>query len=63
MLTIQAVLLMELVNSIIERTIDYIKPDINKQAKVIKDVSAATVLLSAIVAVIIGLIVFLPKLM
>lgn len=62
MLTIHFVILMELINSIIERLIDYIKPDIHPTAKKIKDISAAIVLIAAMMSVIIGLFIFLPKL-
>lgn len=60
-LTIHLVLLMELINSVIERIIDYIKPDIHPMAKKIKDIGAATVLFAAIMSIIIGTIIFLPK--
>lgn len=62
LLAIQLVFVTELINSVIERIIDYIKPEIHPMAKVIKDMAAGTVLVSACFAVIIGLIVFLPKL-
>ncbi len=62
LLAIQLVFVTELINSVIERIIDYIKPEIHPMAKVIKDMAAGAVLVSACFAVIIGLIVFLPKL-
>lgn len=60
-LVIGLVLTTEIINSSIERIIDYIKPDIHPAAKVIKDMGASAVLISAMISVIIGLIVFLPK--
>lgn len=60
-LTIFIVLLMELINSVIERLIDYLKPEIHTTAKVIKDMSAAIVLLAAFMSVIIGIIIFTNK--
>lgn len=56
------VLVSEILNSVLELTIDYIKPDIHPTAKKIKDMSAGAVLLAALFAVIIGIIIFLPKL-
>lgn len=62
-LTIGLVLIAELINSAIEQIIDYIKPDRHPTAKLIKDIGAGAVLVAAIIAVIVGLIVFMPKLM
>ena len=61
LIMIQTVLIAELVNSLLERIIDYIKPEYHIQAKIIKDVAAAVVLIAAIFSVIVGLIVFIPK--
>lgn len=61
-IAIQMVLISELVNSLMERIIDYLKPDYHIQAKIIKDIAAAVVLISAITSVIIGVIIFVPKL-
>ena len=57
------VLSLELVNTSIEYAIDMAMPEIHPLAKVAKDVSAGAVLVSAITSVIIGLIIFLPKLL
>lgn len=62
LLAIQTVLITELINSIAERIIDHIRPEIHPNAKIIKDISAAVVLIAAIFSVIIGIIIFLPKL-
>lgn len=61
LLVIGLVLVMEIMNSTIERIIDYVKPEIHPKAKVIKDMSAASVLISALIAIMIGLIIFIPK--
>lgn len=58
---IASVIVTELINSIIERLIDYLKPEINLQAKEIKDMSAGIVLFTCFISVIIGLVIFLPK--
>ena len=57
---IMMVLIMELINTIFERVVDILKPRIHPYAKLIKDLMAATVLITAIVSVIIGVIIFYP---
>jgi len=59
-LIISLVILMEILNSAVERVADVLKPRINTYVKEIKDIMAAAVMLASICAVIIGLIVFLP---
>ena len=51
----------ELMNTAIEVTVDLAMPDINEKAKLAKDIAAGAVLVSSIVAVLIGLAIFLPK--
>ena len=60
-MSITFVIITELINSIIERLIDYIKPEENINAKEIKDMSAGFVLIAALFAIIMGSIIFLPK--
>jgi len=55
-----AVLVMEMLNTIVERIIDILKPGIHPYARLIKDLMAASVLLISILALIIGLIIFIP---
>ena len=59
-LVIGLVVLMEIANSAVERIADVLKPRINTYVKEIKDITAAAVLLSSIIAVIVGLIIFWP---
>ena len=59
-LVIMEVLIMELVNTVVERVVDILKPRVHPYARLIKDLMASTVLISAILAVIIGWIIFLP---
>lgn len=61
LMMIHIVLIAELVNSLMERMIDYMKPEYHPQAKIIKDISAAVVLIAAITSIIIGTIIFFPK--
>lgn len=56
------VISLELVNTAIEITVDICSPNINNKAKKAKDTSAGAVLVSAIMSSIIGLIIFIPKL-
>ncbi|WP_121615059.1 diacylglycerol kinase [Virgibacillus halodenitrificans] len=55
------VLVTEITNSAIEKMIDYLNPAIHPSAKIIKDMAAGAVLIAAIIAALIGLIIFLPK--
>jgi diacylglycerol kinase len=48
-------------NTALEKLTDLVTPDYHELAKVSKDSAAAGVLVSSIIAVLIGLIVFLPK--
>lgn len=61
-LAISLVILMEIINSAIERVTDVLKPRINSYVKEIKDIMAAAVMLSSITSAIIGLIIFGPRL-
>ncbi|WP_010650922.1 diacylglycerol kinase family protein [Oceanobacillus massiliensis] len=60
-LTIGLVLTAEVTNSAIEKTIDYLRPEIHPSAKVIKDVAAGAVLVAAVISVVIGVLIFWPK--
>lgn len=53
----------ELFNTAIETVVDMVMPHKNEKAKLAKDVSAAAVLVLAIGALIIGLMIFIPKLL
>jgi len=62
-LTILVVLVSEMFNTAIEFTVDLFSTEYSKQAKRAKDVSAAGVLITAFFAIVIGVIIFLPKLL
>ena len=62
-LTIGLVLLAESINSAIEIDINLISPEYHPYARDTKDVAAGAVLLSVIVALLVGLIIFLPKIL
>ena len=54
------VLVLECVNTIIELMVDMLKPRTHRYAQIIKDIMAASVLISSIAAVIIGILLFYP---
>ncbi len=54
------VLVLELINSAIERVVDLFKPAIDHSAKFIKNIMAGAVFLAAIFSLIIGIIIFSP---
>lgn len=61
LLTISAVIVSELFNTAVECVVDLASPHENDLARKAKDISASAVLASAACSVIIGLIIFLPK--
>jgi len=53
----------EILNSSIENIADFISPEKHEAIKKVKDLAAAGVLISAITALIVGMIIFLPKIL
>ncbi len=51
----------ELFNTALEECVNLASPNINEKAKLAKDISAGAVLVTAIFSFLIGLIIFLPK--
>ncbi len=62
-LTIFLVVILELINTVFEALVDLVSPEVAPQARVAKDVSAAAVLAAALFAIIVGLALFLPKIL
>ena len=56
------VIISELFNTALETLVDMVSPEYNKKAGIVKDLSAGAVLLSAFFAVIVALLIFVPKL-
>ena len=54
---------MEIMNTAVEKTMDFISTEKHPQIKLVKDLAAAAVLVSAVAAFIIGTIIFLPKIL
>ncbi|MCD6543551.1 MAG: diacylglycerol kinase [Flavobacteriaceae bacterium] len=61
LLAIGMVLVAESLNTGIEKLCDFVHPDYHKKIGFIKDISAGAATFAAIIAVIIGLIIYLPK--
>jgi diacylglycerol kinase len=51
----------EIFNTAIEKTMDFISKEKHPQIKLVKDLAAAAVLITALSAVIIGALIFIPK--
>jgi len=55
------VFLTELFNTAIERLADFVEPNLNEKIGMIKDYCAGAVLISAMISVIIGGLIFIPR--
>lgn len=55
------VLALEMVNTAIERCVDLVTKDYRELARIAKDVSAGAVLVMSMFSVILGILIFLPK--
>lgn len=53
----------EIINSAIEHLADFVSPNYHEIIKKVKDLSAAAVLISALVSVIVAFIIFVPKIL
>ena len=60
-LVIGLVFATELVNTSIEAVVNLLSPEKQESAKIAKDVGAAAVLFSAITALVVGALLFIPK--
>ena len=60
-IVITLVLVFELINTSIEEIVDLVSPEYQEKAKIAKDVAAGTVLVASIGSVIVGILLFLPK--
>ncbi|HET6253495.1 MAG TPA: diacylglycerol kinase family protein [Puia sp.] len=58
-----AVWITEILNTVVERTMDFFYPEEHPQIKYIKDLAAGAVLVAALAAVVVGLLIFIPKLL
>ena len=62
-LCIAAVFSAEMFNTAIEKWIDFVHPHQHKTVGLVKDVAAGAVLVLAIAAAVVGLMIFLPKML
>lgn len=62
-LAIGLVLSSEMLNSVIEELIDHLIKEHHEGVRVIKDVSAGAVLVSAMISLVVGLLIFLPRIL
>ncbi len=60
-LAIGMVLVAESLNTCIEKLCDFVHPDYHKKIGFIKDISAGAATFAAIIAIIIGMIIYFPK--
>jgi undecaprenol kinase len=63
LMAIAGVISLELLNSAIERVVDLATEEVHPLAKQAKDMAAGAVLIYAFLSVVIGFIIFLPKLL
>jgi len=61
LIIIAFVFMAEIVNTIIEYLLDILHPEYHDKIKILKDATAGVVLFASLVAIIIGLVIFLPK--
>ena len=55
------VIILELINTALEKTMDFIHQDYHPEIGMIKDILAGAVWLTAVMSLVIGLTIFLPK--
>lgn len=57
------VIALELINTAIEKLSDVVQPERDDRIRIIKDISAGAVLWAAIIAIIAGFLIFIPKIL
>jgi diacylglycerol kinase len=60
LLVVAAVLVLELINSVLERMVDLVKPRLHQYVGDIKDLMAGAVLVAAVFAVLVGVVILGP---
>ena len=63
LISIGIMLTAELLNTAIEYLTDFVSPEFNDLAGKVKDIAAAAVFCAALVSAIVGLIIFVPKIL
>lgn len=54
------VLVTELINTVVERVVDILEPRVHPYARLIKDIMAGVVLISSMMSILVGGLIFLP---
>lgn len=54
------VIVLEMINTLVERLVNIFRPRIHPYVRVIKDIMAATVFMASLAAVLIGILIFWP---
>lgn len=62
-IVIGIVFLTELLNTSLETLADFVDPEWNERIRKVKDYAAAAVLISAIISVVVGGLIFIPKIL
>jgi len=62
LLSLTLVFISEMFNTCIERIMDYMNKDYDPRIKIIKDIAAGAVLIAAVFAIIVAVVILLPKL-
>ncbi|MDF2635172.1 MAG: diacylglycerol kinase [Pelosinus sp.] len=62
LVTVECVLVAEMINTTVETLVDMISPQFHPLAKIAKDIAAGTVLITAIFSLVVGYVLFFSKL-
>lgn len=61
LICIGLVMVAELLNTAVEVLVDWLSPEFNVKAGLVKDIAAGAVLMSALVALVVAFVIFVPK--
>lgn len=61
LICIGLVMVTELLNTAIEVLVDWLSPEFNVKASLVKDIAAGAVLVAALVALVVAFVIFVPK--
>lgn len=61
LLTVGSVIITEMMNTVVEAIVDMVSPEFHPLAKIAKDVAAGAVLISAVISLLVGYLLFSGK--
>ena len=61
-LAIGMVLSLEMINTVLEKFLDIVHPELGERVRIVKDMAAGVVFIASLTATVIGLLVFIPYL-